>query len=66
MGKAGVTHTEDIKATITIEVKETSFNVKVNGYISVYDFYNTIASLLVHLEENTDEIVDSSMTTMLQ
>ena len=66
MGKAGAIHTEDIKATITIEVKETSFNVKVNGYISVYDFYNTIASLLVHLEENTDEIVDSSMTTMLQ
>ena len=66
MGKAGDTHTEDIKATIIIEVKETSFNVKVSGFISVYEFYNTIASLLVHLEENTDEIVDSSMTTMLQ
>ena len=66
MDKAGDTRTEDIKATIIIEVKETSFNVKVSGYISVYEFYNTIASLLVHLEENTDEIVDSSVTTMLQ
>ena len=66
MDKAGDTHTENIKATITIEVKEGSFNVKVSGYLSVYEFYNTIASLLVHVEENTDEIVDSSMTTMLQ
>ena len=54
------------KATIVIDVFEGHFKVKVNGFISVSDFYNTIASLLIHLEENTDEIVDNSMTTMLQ
>ena len=66
METAGEKPTEDIKATITIEVKENTFNVKISGFLSVFEFYNTIASLLVHLEENTDEIVDSSTTTMLQ
>lgn len=58
--------TDEPHTVITIEVFDGHFKVKVNGFISVSDFYNTIASLLIHLEENTDEIVDNSMTTMLQ
>lgn len=66
MVKAGDTLTEDKKATVSIDIYEGHFNVRLDGFISFGEMYYTLVALLQHMEEHTDEIVDNSMTTMLQ
>jgi hypothetical protein len=65
LDKAGEKPTENKKATISIDIYEGHFNVRLNGFISFGEMYYTLVALLQHMEEHSDEIVDNSMSTML-
>lgn len=57
---------EDKKTTLSIDIYEGHFNVRIDGFISFGELYYTLVALLQHMEEHSDEIVDNSTTTMLQ
>ena len=60
------TSNEDKKATVSIDIYEGHFNVRLDGFISFGEMYYTLVALLQHMEEHSYEIVDNSTTTMLQ